>query len=142
MIQRFIQLNINNKLNKGKAIIILGARQTGKTTLLKELFKDKQDTVWLNADELDVQNLFEQLSSTRFKTLFSKYKTIVIDEAQRIKNVGLKLKLITDELPDKQLIATGSSAFELSNQINEPLTGRKWEYYPVVSETGCTLPGS
>ena len=129
MIQRLLQVNITNNLYKGKAIIILGARQTGKTTLLKELFFNQQDVIWLNADELDVQNLFEQSSSTRFKTLFSKYKTIVIDEAQRIKNVGLKLKLITDELPDKQLIATGSSAFELSNQINEPLTGRKWEYY-------------
>ncbi|HRW62288.1 MAG TPA: ATP-binding protein [Bacteroidales bacterium] len=129
MIQRLLQVNITNNLYKGKAIIILGARQTGKTTLLKELFFNQQDVIWLNADELDVQNLFEQSSSTRFKTLFSQYKTIVIDEAQRIKNVGLKLKLITDELPDKQLIATGSSAFELSNQINEPLTGRKWEYY-------------
>jgi len=129
VIPRLLQVNITNNLYKGKAIIILGARQTGKTTLLKELFFNKQDVIWLNADELDVQNLFEQSSSTRFKTLFSQYKTIVIDEAQRIKNVGLKLKLITDELPDKQLIATGSSAFELSNQINEPLTGRKWEYY-------------
>lgn len=129
MIQRLLQVNITNNLYKGKAIIILGARQTGKTTLLKELFINEQDVIWLNADELDVQNLFEQSSSTRFKTLFSKYKTIVIDEAQRIKNVGLKLKLITDELHDKQLIAIGSSAFELSNQINEPLTGRKWEYY-------------
>jgi len=129
MIPRLLRTNILNHLNKGKAIIVLGARQTGKTTLLKELFDKKQDIIWLNADELDVQNLFEQSSSTRFKTLFNNYKTIVIDEAQRIKNIGLKLKLITDELPDKQLIATGSSAFELSNQINEPLTGRKWEYF-------------
>ena len=129
MIERSLKTNIINHLNKGKAIIILGARQTGKTTLLKTLFSDNKTVLWLNADEMDVQNLFEQSSSTRFKALFNNYKTIVIDEAQRIKDIGLKLKLITDELPDKQLLATGSSAFELSNQVNEPLTGRKWEYF-------------
>ncbi len=129
MVERSLEMNIISRLNKGKAIIILGARQTGKTTLLKTLFNNKQGVLWLNADEIDVQNLFEQYSSTRFRNLFSKFSTIIIDEAQRIKNIGLKLKLIIDEIPDKQLLATGSSAFELSNQINEPLTGRKWEYF-------------
>lgn len=131
MIDRILSKNIISKLNKNKAIIIIGARQTGKTTLLKQLFKTK-DVLWLDADEQDVRELFNQSSSTQFKVLFKKYKIIIVDEAQRIKDVGLKFKLITDQLKDKQLIATGSSSFELSNKLNEPLTGRKWEYmlYP------------
>ncbi len=84
--------------------------------------------LWLDADEQDVREMFNQASSTQFKVLFNKYKIIVVDEAQRITDVGLKFKLITDQLQDKQLIATGSSSFDLSNKLNEPLTGRKWEY--------------
>jgi predicted AAA+ superfamily ATPase len=100
---------------------------------MKGLFKGSDEMIWLNGDELDVQNLFENVSATRLKYIFGNKKYIVIDEAQRIKDIGLKLKLITDELPEVQLIATGSSSFDLANQVNEPLTGRKWEYkmYPV-----------
>ncbi len=127
MINRILSENIKNKLNKNKAIIIIGARQTGKTTLLKTLFSTK-DALWLDADEQDVREMFNQASSTQFKVLFNKYKIIVVDEAQRIKDVGLKFKLITDQLKNKQLIASGSSAFDLTNKLNESLTGRKWEY--------------
>jgi len=132
MIDRILSKNIISKLNRNKAIIIIGARQTGKTTLLKSLFT-AQDVLWLDADEQDVRELFNQASSTQFKVLFKKYNTIIVDEAQRIKDVGLKFKLITDQLKDKQLIATGSSSFELNNKLNESLTGRKWEYmlYPL-----------
>lgn len=84
--------------------------------------------LWMNADEPDIISLFEDVSSTRLKSIFSGKKIVVIDEAQRIPNVGLKLKLISDSLPEIQLIATGSSSFELANSVNEPLTGRKWEY--------------
>jgi len=129
MIPRKIEKLIAEKLSDKKAIIIYGARQTGKTTILKKIFGERNDSIWLNADEVNVQALFEDASSTRFKAVFGNLKYIIIDEAQRIKNIGLKLKLITDELQDKKLIATGSSAFELANDINEPLTGRKWEYY-------------
>jgi len=128
MILRKLQAEIESKLFVGKAIIILGARQTGKTTLLKTLTKSYDNTLWLNADEADVIELFNHASSTRFKAVFAKHKIVVIDEAQRIDNIGLKLKLITDQIPEIQLIVTGSSAFELANSINEPLTGRKWEY--------------
>lgn len=133
MIHRLLENTIQAKLNTGKAIILMGARQVGKTTLIKELFKDSDEMIWLNGDELDVQNLFENISSTRLKYIFGSKKYVVIDEAQRIKDIGLKLKLITDELSDIQLIATGSSSFDLANQVNEPLTGRKWEYkmYPI-----------
>ena len=133
MIPRILEKTILGKLGKGKAIILTGPRQVGKTTLIKELFKESPDVLWLNGDEFDIQSLFENISSTRLKTIFGNSKIVVIDEAQRIKDIGIKLKLITDQLPEIQLIATGSSSFDLSNQVNEPLTGRKWEYklYPL-----------
>jgi len=128
MIERILSRNIQQVLHKNKAIILLGARQTGKTTLLKQLFENKDNVLWLNADDTDVQNLFANATSTSLRAIAGNYKMVIIDEAQRIENVGLKLKLITDQIQDVQLIATGSSAFELSNRINEPLTGRKWEF--------------
>lgn len=133
MINRILKNTVHSKLNHGKAIILMGARQVGKTTLVKELFKSSDEMIWLNGDELDVQNLFENVSATRLRLIFGTKKYVVIDEAQRIKDIGLKLKLITDELPEIQLIATGSSSFNLANKVNEPLTGRKWEYkmYPL-----------
>ncbi|MDR1730087.1 MAG: ATP-binding protein [Prevotellaceae bacterium] len=133
MIDRILENTVRDKLNSGKAIILMGARQVGKTTLVKGLFKGSDEMLWLNGDELDVQNLFENVSATRLKYIFGNKKYVVIDEAQRIKDIGLKLKLVTDELPEVQLIATGSSSFDLANKVNEPLTGRKWEYkmYPI-----------
>lgn len=128
MITRSLQEIIGEKLGKGKAIIISGARQTGKTTLLRLMFSGIQDSLWFNGDEPDVRALFEEPSSTRFYALFGGKRMVIIDEAQRIKNIGLKLKLITDQIPEVQLVVTGSSSFELANEINEPLTGRKWEY--------------
>jgi predicted AAA+ superfamily ATPase len=124
---------VKDKLNKGKAILLMGAGQVGKTTLVKELFKGSDEMIWLNGDEPDVQNLFENISATHLRPLFENKKYVVVDEAQRIKDIGLKLKLITDELPEIQLITTSSSFFDLANEANEPLTGRKWEYkmYPV-----------
>jgi len=126
MIERLIENRIRKKIGTGKAIIIMGARQVGKTTLLKRIFSE--NVLWLNGDELEVRNLFVNISAVRLKALIGKHNTIVIDEAQRIDDIGLKLKLITDSLPEIQLVATGSSSFELANKINEPLTGRKWQY--------------
>ena len=133
MIHRKLEEIIKAQFGKKKAIILMGARQVGKTTLIKGMFSDSTDMIWLNGDELDVQNLFENISSTRLKSIFGSKKYVVIDEAQRIKDIGIKLKLITDNLPEIQLIATGSSSFDLANEINEPLTGRKLEYkmYPL-----------
>lgn len=128
MIQRILNQNIQNVLYRNKAIILLGARQTGKTTLLRQLFENKDNVLWLNGDDSDVQNLFANATSTSLRAAIGNYTTVIIDEAQRIENVGIKLKLITDQISNVQLIATGSSAFELSNRINEPLTGRKWEF--------------
>ena len=128
MIKRTLDDIIKDKLFKGKAIVIMGPRQVGKTTLLKQLFKDDDMVLWLNGDEQDVRNLFETISSSRMKLIIGNKKVVVIDEAQRISDIGLKMKLITDQIPEVQLISTGSSSFELANLVNEPLTGRKWEY--------------
>ncbi|MHC1707855.1 MAG: ATP-binding protein [Bacteroidales bacterium] len=129
MIYRSITKSIRDKMGKGKAILIFGPRQTGKTTLLHQLLDENENVMWFNGDEADVQQLFENSSAIRLKSIFGVNKIIVIDEAQRINNIGIKLKLITDQLPDIQLLATGSSALELANRTQESLTGRKWEYY-------------
>lgn len=123
-----LEKQIQQNLNQGKAIIILGARQVGKTTLLDILFKANNKCILLNGDELDIQKLFADISADRLKSIFGEKKIVIIDEAQRINDIGLRLKLITDQIKDVQLIATGSSSLELANKINEPLTGRKWEY--------------
>jgi predicted AAA+ superfamily ATPase len=136
MIERIIEQRIDQKLYKNRAILLLGPRRVGKTTLLKHFLQKNKDALWLNADEQDVQALFNQPNSSTFRKVFQGKKLVVIDEAQQIKNIGAKLKLITDELKDVQLIISGSSAFELANKVNEPLTGRKWEYklYPLSFE--------
>ncbi len=133
MIERILEKQILAKINKKKAIILMGPRQVGKTTLLKTLFEKSTEIIWLNGDEPDIQSIFENISSKRLEAIIGNKKMIIIDEAQRIPEIGLKMKLITDQLLNVQLIATGSSAFELSNKLNEPLTGRKWEFkmYPI-----------
>lgn len=133
MIQRTIKEIIEKQFFKGKALIILGARQVGKTTLLKEIANNYEKVLWINADNIEDRELFNSPSSIRLKSIIGDKKIIIIDEAQRINDIGIKLKLITDEIQDIQLIATGSSSFELANKINEPLTGRKFEYllYPL-----------
>jgi len=133
MIERILEKQILAKINKKKAIILMGPRQVGKTTLLKPLFEKSTEIIWLNGDEPDIQSIFENISSKRLEAIIGNKKMIIIDEAQRIPEIGLKMKLITDQLLNVQLIATGSSAFELSNKLNEPLTGRKWEFkmYPI-----------
>ena len=134
MIKREIQDSIESRLFKGKLIVIYGARQTGKTTLIKVIGqKYSGQEIYLNCDEPDVRELLTDATSTKLKNVVGKKKLMLIDEAQRVKNIGITLKLFADELKDVQVIATGSSAFELSNEISEPLTGRKFEYtlYPL-----------
>ncbi len=129
MIKRTLEAAIQQRLWKGKAILLFGARQVGKTTMLKNLLQGRDDVLWLNGDEQDVRSLFNNTSSTMLSAIIGKKKVIVIDEAQRIADIGLGLKLITDNIPNVQVIATGSSSFDLSNKINEPLTGRKIDYW-------------
>lgn len=133
MIERLLYHQIKEKLFAGKVIVITGPRQSGKTTLLKELASNYADVLFLNADNIEIQTLFDVQSVNRLKTIFGNHKIVIIDEAQRIKNIGIKVKIAADELKEIQLILTGSSSFELSEEINEPLTGRKFEYtlFPV-----------
>lgn len=119
---------MRERFRKGKALLLLGARQVGKTTLLKELFSGDDSVLWLSGDEPDVREMFRDITSTRLAQYIGTKAFLVIDEAQRLPDVGVKLKLITDNIPNVQLIATGSSALELANEANEPLTGRKVEF--------------
>ncbi len=128
MIARQIVQNIKQEFFQNKAIILLGARQVGKSTLLKTIFNNEDDVLWLDAENPDIHAIFENATATRLKTFFEDKKFVIIDEAQKIDNIGSRLKLITDYLPQIQVIATGSSAFELRNKLNEPLTGRKFEH--------------
>ena len=128
MINRFLQPQLESMLGSHKAIIVMGARQVGKSTLLQLLLGQRQDVLWLNGDNNDVQTLFTAISAERIHSLMGTKRVLVIDEAQRIPNIGVQLKIIIDQLSDVQVIATGSSSFELASKVNEPLTGRKREF--------------
>ncbi|MBS9774633.1 MAG: ATP-binding protein [Tenacibaculum sp.] len=135
MFNRFIKKSIDKKINGGKAIVIVGARQVGKTTLLKELLKGK-NYLFLDADDPTTRTLLTQPTTEQIRSIIGDYKYIFLDEAQRIKGIGLTLKIITDQFKDVQLFVSGSSSFDLENELNEPLTGRKWEYelFPISWE--------
>ncbi len=128
MITRTLEKNILPLLGDKKALIIMGARQVGKSTLLRQILAERKDVVWMNGDEMDIQELFREMTSTRIRALLGDKKLLVIDEAQRIQDIGLRIKLVTDQIPEVQVVATGSSSFELAAKVNEPLTGRKREF--------------
>lgn len=132
MIIRSLEEKIKNRFGTGKAILLIGPRQVGKTTLFNKLLEDK-DYLFLNGDDPTVRKLLSSPNLEQLKNIIGDFKTVFIDEAQRIDNIGLTLKLITDQLKEVQLLVSGSSAFELNNHTQEPLTGRKWEYqlYPI-----------
>lgn len=134
MIIREQQKKIEALIGSRKAIIIFGARQVGKSTLLHTLFDNKENVLWLSGDDIDVQQLFDDMSSTRLRALLGNSRFLVIDEAQRIKDIGLRLKLVTDQIPEVQVIATGSSSFQLAKGVKESLTGRKREFrmFPIT----------
>lgn len=130
MIERYLGNGIESLLFKGKAIVLFGPRQVGKTTLLTALLaRQTVRSLHLNGDEADVRGLLSETTSVRLKNIVAGYRIVFIDEAQRIPGIGLTLKLFTDQLPEVQVIATGSSAFELADSTSEPLTGRKYEFF-------------
>jgi len=132
MILRTIQSSVVTHLKDEKAITLLGPRQVGKSTLLRQLMDglvDSSKIIWWNGDDSDIRVLLEKPTTTALKQLIGTATYLIIDEAQRIENIGLCIKLIVDNIKTVKVIATGSSAFELANRINEPLTGRKWEYH-------------
>jgi len=133
MIDRTLEIKIEERLEDKRAIILLGARQVGKTTLLEKILKAEKNVLWLSGDEPDIRMMFENITSTRLKVLFGNNSFVVIDEAQRINSIGVVLKLITDNVRQVKVLATGSSSFELASGIGESLAGRKWEYmlYPL-----------
>ncbi len=135
MYARTLQPDLIKRFNKGKAIILLRPRQVGKTTLLLECLKGKE-FLFLDGDDPDVYALLHKAGTSKLKQLIGNYKWVFIDEAQRIPSVGLLAKIITDQFKDVQLVISGSSALELNQSTQEPLTGRKFEYqlFPISWE--------
>ncbi|PJC43247.1 MAG: ATPase, partial [Candidatus Pacebacteria bacterium CG_4_9_14_0_2_um_filter_36_8] len=128
---RQIYIKIQEMLFCEQVLIIYGPRQVGKTTLSKKILTDNQNiqTKYINCESLAVRELLSKETPSELKAFIGEAKLIVLDEAQQIENIGLKLKLLIDNYPELQIIATGSSSFDLANKVNEPLTGRKKTFY-------------
>lgn len=126
---------ISGKIGSGKAIILIGPRQVGKTTLIKQLIEN-QSHLFLDGDDPTVRALLSSPNTEQLKSIIGQNRLLFIDEAQRINGIGITLKIITDQFKEVQLLISGSSSFDLSNELNEPLTGRKWEYelFPISWE--------
>ncbi len=135
MYPRLIENKIKAQVGSGKAIIVVGARQVGKTTLIKKILKG-QDYLFLDGDDPSIRQLLQSPNTEQIRSILAGNKIVFIDEAQRIDGIGLTLKIITDQFKDVQLMVTGSSSFELGNKLNESLAGRKWEYelFPIAWE--------
>ena len=135
MIGRTLSSVIEKRLNKGKAIVLLGSRHVGKTTLLRKCL-EKKDYLLLDGDDLEVRSLLKEAGKSKLQAIIGKHKWVMIDEAQRIPEVGLIAKLIVDQFTDVQLLISGSSALEINQSTQEPLTGRKYEYqlFPISWE--------
>ncbi len=130
LIKRKLQSVIEGKLFKGKAILLIGARQVGKSTLFHQIIQEGAEQVLsLNCDEPEVKNMLSEMNTTELRMLIGNHCLVMIDEAQRVPGIGLTLKRITDNFPDVQLLVTGSSSFQLQGELDEPLTGRKYEYH-------------
>lgn len=132
-IQRILGEQIGTRFNQGKAILLIGARQVGKSTLIRSILAAHEPYLFLDGDDFSVQQLLTQPNTAQLNRIIGNKQIVFIDEAQRINNIGITAKIITDQFPHVQLILSGSSALEPNNQLNEPLTGRKWEYqlFPV-----------
>ena len=136
MIIRELEKRIEDKLFRGKTIIIVGARQVGKTTLLNEVLNRRAEkTLRLNLDEADVREIMSHPTLEELKRIVADNKIVLLDEAQRAVDIGLTLKRIHDNFSDIQVLVTGSSSLDLRSIINEPMTGRKWEYtmFPIAT---------
>ena len=127
MFNRSLSTVIESKIGKGKAIMVIGPRQVGKTTLIQQFLK-RQDHLYFNGDDPTVRTIFKEPNTEKLRQIIGDKKIVYVDEAQRIEGIGLTLKIITDHFTDVQLWISGSSSFTLSHTLNEPLTGRKWQY--------------
>lgn len=120
---------LNSWLFKQKVLVLIGARQVGKSTLLKKLLQDSGlKYLSINGEEFHIKKMFEEPSVEKLKQIVADNKIVLIDEAQQIKNIGLCLKIMFDNIPDVQFIASGSSALEIADEIFEPLTGRHFTF--------------
>jgi len=129
MVKRILSELIKSKLDFKKIVLLIGARQVGKSSLIKEILKEKKvDYLFINGDDPFQRSIFSNPTFEFIKEYIKEYEYIFFDEAQRFENIGITLKLIIDNIPNKQVIVSGSSSLELTDKINEPLTGRKWEY--------------
>lgn len=126
---RIIYKSIIDNIGKKPILVLYGARQVGKTTLIKSILEKFNKTLYLQGDDPKDALLLEHRSSDELNRIVSGYDLIVIDEAQRIKDIGITLKLIADNVKDAKVIASGSSSFELANKLSEPLTGRNRKFY-------------
>ena len=127
MIIRDLASNVVAKLHKGKVIVLIGPRQVGKTTLVNSILNES-DYLFLDGDDNTVAETLSNANTENLKNIIGNYKYVFIDEVQRIPNIGLKLKIIVDQIKDVQVIVSGSSAFGINNETQEPLTGRKFEF--------------
>lgn len=135
MIPRYLFEPLQNRIGSGKAIVLTGPRQVGKTTLIEKVLQSTEYLL-LDGDDPATRALLKFPTTERLRTIIGKYKNVFIDEAQRIEGIGLTMKIITDRFKNVNLFVSGSSSFDLSQEINEPLTGRKWEFrlFPVSWE--------
>lgn len=135
MYARVLQQTIEKRIGSGKAIIVTGPRQVGKTTLINAILGN-EPYLFLNGDDPSTREMMTRPNTEQIRTILANYNRVYIDEAQRIQDIGLTMKIITDQFKHIQLIASGSSSFDLADKLNEPLTGRKWEFqlYPVSWE--------
>jgi uncharacterized protein len=134
-IHRKLQDRIESRIQAGKVIVIAGARRTGKTVLLKEIMKNFEGAyLYLNGEDYTTALILQNKGIEEYKNLVGNNKYLIIDEAQKIENIGQILKLMIDEIEGLHIIITGSSAFDLSNNTGEPLTGRKYTFqlHPVA----------
>ena len=127
--RRHLEIKLTKLFYKGKALIITGARQVGKTTMLKQMSKNHGETLWLDADLNEVREKLTNPSLETLRAIIGNYKLVIIDEVQRIVNPGLMLKILVDNFKEVQFIATGSSALEISDSIFEPMTGRHFLFH-------------
>ncbi len=127
MFARSLTPIVRKKVGRGKAIMIIGPRQVGKTTLIKQELENL-NYQFFDGDDPLIRNLLKEPNTEKLRQLIGSSKIVFVDEAQRIEGIGLTLKIITDQFKDVQLWISGSSSFTLSHELNEPLTGRKWEY--------------
>lgn len=128
MIHRIIEQLIENDFGRGKIIVLMGARQVGKTTLFDSVVSGSSNVLRLNCDNYDDRSDLENKTSTELRQLMGNHEVVIIDEAQRAKNIGLSLKMLADLKLSMQILVTGSSSLTLANEINEPATGRLIEY--------------